>query len=290
MFPFLIPALCAAVGAAAGAIAAHSSGEKDRQKAKHLNQVNNDLINKKNDLEKRYYELKDKNKQEVNDRDYKLAKSELEKDALFIAIRLQNDLMCLMEALDRNPSWEVLEKFQDAIVKTNGVLKEVGENLVPISQDYFDRQFDRIKLIQEQRPILQLQARSTSTDFTNRASYDSWQPQTTLLFEEKSTSIFGNIACPHCHQQNKVTKKISSIRCTVCNGFIDLVSRYRQIEWNKKEEAFDEEKSTFSSDGTITCPLCDRSNEVNREMKLLNCNSCGALIHLVVKRHQIQWH
>jgi ribosomal protein L44E len=287
MFPFIIPALSAAVGAAVGAIAAHSSGEKDRQKAKHLNQVNNDLINKKNDLEKRYYELKDESREKVNDLNYKLAKSELERDALFVAVRLQNDLMSLIEALDRNPSLEVLIKFQDAVFKTNGVLKELGENLVPISQDYFDRQFDRIKLTQEQRPILQLQAQSTSSE---RENYSSWQTQTSSTVEEKSTSVFGNIACPHCHQQNKVTKKISSIRCTVCNGFIDLVSRYRQIEWNKKEEAFDKEKSIFSSDGTIACPLCDRSNEVNREMKLLNCNSCGALIHLVVKRHQIQWH
>jgi hypothetical protein len=39
MFPVIIPALCMAVGAAAGGIAAHSYGEKDRQKAKHFNYI-----------------------------------------------------------------------------------------------------------------------------------------------------------------------------------------------------------------------------------------------------------
>jgi hypothetical protein len=145
MFPFIIPALCAAVDMAAGAIATHTAGEQDRQKAKHLNQTNNDLINKQNDLEKRYYQLKDRNNQEVNDLNYKLAKSELEKDTLFLAIRLQNDLVSLMQEIDGNPSFEVLIQLRKAIEQTNVVLRQLGENPVSISQDYFDRNFERTK-------------------------------------------------------------------------------------------------------------------------------------------------
>ncbi len=150
-------------------IAAHSSGEKDRQKVKHLNQVNNDLINKRNELEKRYQKISETSKQQISNYQRKLANSELEKDALYLAIRLQNDLMSLMEALDRNPSLEVLEKFQDAVVKTNLVLKGLGENLVPISQDYFDRNLDRAKkknLTGEQQFILKEKSNLASDEMS----------------------------------------------------------------------------------------------------------------------------
>jgi hypothetical protein len=52
----------------------------------------------------------------------------------------------------------------------------------------------------------------------------------------------------------------------------------------------DKKQPIFSSNEIIICPLCDRANEITKEMKLLNCNSCGALIHLGVMRHHIQWH
>jgi hypothetical protein len=57
MLPLIIGGLCAAVSFAAGAITSHAAGEKDRQAAKHLEKVNADLINKRDALEKRYYEL-----------------------------------------------------------------------------------------------------------------------------------------------------------------------------------------------------------------------------------------
>lgn len=270
MFPFIIPALCAAVGAAAGAIAAHSSGEKDRQKAKHLNQVNNDLINKRNELEKRYQKISETSKQQISDYQRKLVNSELEKDALYLAIRLQNDLMSLMEALDRNPSLEVIEKFQDAVVKTNLVLKELGENLVPISQDYFDRNLDRAKektLTEKQQFIFKENSNLASNEMLfhdrQKVAIDEILSTTLVSHVEKKTNpTIGNIACPHCHQQNEVMQKTPSIRCNTCDGFIDLVARHRQIEWNQTKLL--KEKLNSSSDGSIACPLCHKSNPVTK--------------------------
>jgi hypothetical protein len=241
MFPFIIPALFAAVGAAVGAIATHAAGEEDRQKAKHLNQTNNDLINKQNDLEKRYYQLKDRNNQEVNDLNYKLAKSELEKDTLFLAIRLQNHLVSLMQEIDGNPSFEVLIQLRKAIEQTNVVLRQLGENPIPISQDYFDRNFERTKeknLTETQQFILK-----QNTNFSLNETPYAHQQKLAIdevfsrglvsYVEEKTTSIIvGTIACPHCHHSNEVMKKTPSIRCSVCNKFIDLVARHSNIQWN----------------------------------------------------------
>jgi hypothetical protein len=50
MFPFIIPALFAAVGAAVGAIATHAAGEEDRQKAKHLNRPLAKVANDRHNL------------------------------------------------------------------------------------------------------------------------------------------------------------------------------------------------------------------------------------------------
>lgn len=140
----LIMAVCGAAGAVAGAFITQAANEKDKQAVKKYEKVNAELINKRNDLEKRYNELSDKSKQQISDLNLKLAQSEIEKDALYLAIRLQNELISLMDTIDRNPSLEILVEFKKAIVFTNHVLKELGENVIPISQDYFSRTLVRV--------------------------------------------------------------------------------------------------------------------------------------------------
>ena len=140
----LIMAVCGAAGAVAGVFATQAVNEKDKQAAKKYEKVNTELINKRNELEKRYYELSDRSKQQVNELNLKLAESEMEKDALYLAIRLQNNLISLMEGIEQNPSLEILVEFKKAVALTNHVLKEVKENLVPVSQDYFSRNLVRI--------------------------------------------------------------------------------------------------------------------------------------------------
>ena len=140
----LIMAVCGAAGAVAGVFVTQAANEKDKQAAKKYEKVNTELINKRNELEKRYYELSDRSKQQVNELNLKLAESEMEKDALYLAIRLQNNLISLMEGIEKNLSLEILVEFKKAVALTNHVLKEVKENLVPVSQDYFSRNLVRV--------------------------------------------------------------------------------------------------------------------------------------------------
>jgi tetratricopeptide (TPR) repeat protein len=140
----LIMAVCGAAGAVAGVFVTQAANEKDKQAAKKYEKVNAELINKRNEVEKSYYELSDRTKQQVNELNLKLAESEMEKDALYLAIRLQNNLISLMEGIEKNPSLEILVEFKKAIALTNHVLKELKENLVPVSQDYFSRNLIRI--------------------------------------------------------------------------------------------------------------------------------------------------
>lgn len=140
----LIMAVCGTAGAVAGVFATQAVNEKDKQAAKKYEKVNTELINKRNELEKRYYELSDRSKQQVNELNLKLAESEIEKDALYLAIRLQNNLISLMDGIEQNPSLNILVEFKKAVALTNHVLKELKEDLVPISQDYFSRTLVRI--------------------------------------------------------------------------------------------------------------------------------------------------
>ncbi len=66
IIPIIFGAIGIAVGAVGGAFAAYASGEKDRQAAKHHRKVENELNNKYLDLQKRYYELADESKSQVN--------------------------------------------------------------------------------------------------------------------------------------------------------------------------------------------------------------------------------
>jgi uncharacterized CHY-type Zn-finger protein len=194
-----------------------------------------------------------------------------------------------METLDRNPSLEVLGKFQDAVVKTNLVLKELGENLVPITQDYFERNIDRAKeknILEKQQFILKDETNFSrdemSSDRQQNIAFDEMLSTKLSSYVENNPilNIIGTINCPHCFQQNEVLQKSPSIRCNTCDRFIDLVARHREIEWNQIKPS--EEKIDCSSDGSIACPLCHTLNQVTKRMSSLNCNSCDAFINLNV--------
>jgi hypothetical protein len=68
----------------------------------------------------------------------------MEKDVVYLALELYQELMGLREDIDINPSFEVLVEFHKAIVLTNYVLKQLDKRLVPVTQDYFSRTLTRI--------------------------------------------------------------------------------------------------------------------------------------------------
>ena len=143
----MLPLIMAAIGAAsavAGAVTTHAANEKNRQAVKRYEKVNAELINSRDRLQKQYYELSDRSKQQINNLNLKLAESEMEKDLVYLALSLYHELMALREDIDINPSFEVLVEFHKAIILTNYVLKQLGRHLVPVSQDYFSRTLHRI--------------------------------------------------------------------------------------------------------------------------------------------------
>lgn len=213
MLPLLIGGICAAVGLAAGAIASHAASEKDREAAKHLETINTKLINSRDALQKRYYELSDDSKATVSGLERKLSQSELEKDVLFLVIRLQNSLVLLMHSIDRNPSFNVLFQFREAVIQTNGVLTQLGEDLIPIEKDYFSRNLTRAKLN------------------VIRQGESLTEEQKMVLHQLLPTVGDGNISCPYCHNQNVVMKNISAINCNACDKFIDLITWQAKICW-----------------------------------------------------------
>jgi predicted phage tail protein len=140
----LIMAACGAAGAVAAVLTTQAVNEKDRQAVKRYEKVNAELINSRDKLQQRYYELADRSQRQIKDLNLKLAESEMEKDALHLAVRLQNELISLMESIDKNPSLEILVEFKKAIALTNYVLKQLNENSISISQDYFSRTLVRV--------------------------------------------------------------------------------------------------------------------------------------------------
>jgi uncharacterized Fe-S cluster-containing protein len=146
MLPLIIGGLAAAVGFAAGALSSHAAGEKDRQMAQHQKQVNEELIKRSNDLQQKYTELGDESRNEVSALQKQLMESELEKDALYLIVRLQNSLLVLQQAIDRNPCLEVLFQFREAVDQTNVVLSHLNEESIPLPKDYFSRNLTRAKM------------------------------------------------------------------------------------------------------------------------------------------------
>ncbi len=140
----LIMAACGAVGAVVGVVTTQAAKEQDKQAVKRYEKVNAELINSRDKLQQRYYELADRSKQQINELNLKLVESEMEKDVVYLALELYQELMGLREDIDINPSFEVLVEFHKAIILTNYVLKQLNRRLVPVTQDYFKRTLTRI--------------------------------------------------------------------------------------------------------------------------------------------------
>lgn len=143
MLPLVI-AICGAASAVAGVLTTQAVKEKDRQVVQRYEKVNAELINSRDKLQQRYYELSDKSKEQINDLNLKLAESEMEKDLVYLALNLYHELMALREDIDINPCLEVLVEFHKAIILTNYVLQQLDKRLVPVTQDYFSRTLTRI--------------------------------------------------------------------------------------------------------------------------------------------------
>lgn len=143
ILPFVIGAVGLAVGAVAGAFTSHAVGEKDRQAAKHHREVANELTNKYTELEKRYHELADKSKKQINDLIHHKALSEVEKDYLRLILRLQQNLISLMWDIDREPTINALKNFVEAVDITNNLLCTINEELINMPSDYYERNFTK---------------------------------------------------------------------------------------------------------------------------------------------------
>jgi tetratricopeptide (TPR) repeat protein len=137
-------AACAAAGAVAGVLTTQAVKEKDKQAVKRYEKVNEELINSRDKLQQRYYELADRSQKQIKDLNLKLAESEMEKDLVYLALSLYHELMALREDIDINPCFEVLVEFHKAIILTNYVLQQLDKSLVPVTQDYFSRTLTRI--------------------------------------------------------------------------------------------------------------------------------------------------
>jgi gas vesicle protein len=151
----------AAVGAVAGACIAYASDEDDRQSSKHQRQVANKLTTDYSSLQRRYDNLADKAKKQVQEqasldqreitRLTRLnAQNEEEKDLLRLTVRLQQSLYNLMLDIEKEPSKESLAQFEQAILVTNTVLSKLDEELFQVSDTYFSHNLERVRKIEEQ--------------------------------------------------------------------------------------------------------------------------------------------
>lgn len=215
MLPIIIGGLCAAVGFAAGALTGNAANEKHRQKAEQYNKINTDLINKRDALEKRYTELVDRSKSHISDLERQLLEAEIEKDALYLVVRLYNSLVLLMQDIDRDPAFNVLLDFWQATTQTNQVLTHMGEDLIPIPKDYFSRNLDRAKL----------KLAKTGGAIT--------EEQKVLFQKILPVASDGMIICSTCRSQNAVMKRVASLNCVGCGSLIDLITCQAQIQWNQ---------------------------------------------------------
>jgi tetratricopeptide (TPR) repeat protein len=143
MIPLLL--FSAAVGATIGAFVNHAAGEKDRQEAQQHKKVANELTNKYSSLEKRYNELADESKKQINDQLRQIALKEKEIDGLRLALRLQQNLISLMHSIDKKPSCQNLNYFREAVRSTNILLSQLHEELISIPNDYFIRNLDSVR-------------------------------------------------------------------------------------------------------------------------------------------------
>lgn len=142
---FLLPLIGAAVGATIGAIIADDWAESDRAEARHHRQMENALTDKYSNLQKQYYEIADKSKELAEEQNKKLAAMSLDNSYLDLALELSCSLFVLSQDISKNPSYESLIQFREAIQQTNQVLLGLDKQPICIDQDYFIKNFAAIE-------------------------------------------------------------------------------------------------------------------------------------------------
>ena len=186
IIPFIVGAIGAAIGAVGGAFAARGAGEKDRQEAKHHRKVANELLNKYSELQNRYYELEEESKAVILGLERQLILSEIEKDTLHLVTDLQQEIIQLMIAIDKEPSFKALENLKRAILFTNLALSKFDKQLILMPDDYIIRNLNR--------------ALNSATDDKDRAYYfylygqmlhDEGKYQDAILCYDESINLDG---------------------------------------------------------------------------------------------------
>jgi hypothetical protein len=137
VLPFIIGGLGVAIGAMVGACTVHAAGAKDREAAKYHRTIANKLSSNYSQLEKRYQELEQKSLGQIEELTQINARSEMEKDALRLALRLQSHVIKLMQDVQLSPTLEALRQLRQAVNCTNQVLLHLHEEPIQFSYAYY---------------------------------------------------------------------------------------------------------------------------------------------------------
>ncbi|MEM1169565.1 MAG: hypothetical protein AAGJ08_10940 [Cyanobacteria bacterium P01_H01_bin.35] len=199
VLPFIIGGIGAAVGATVGAVTTHAAGEKDREKAKYHRKIANELSEKYAALQRKYNELEDKNQKQIQDLTRQAALDEIEKDGLRLALRLQQNLLSLMQAIDSEPSTLTLNNFREAVDVTNKVLDQLNEELIVVSVDYWNQNLIRA---QEREYLGGFRKSKQGFELSNKSSF----------FQEYSYSESQNKHSINYNKMENNTLNSSSVR------------------------------------------------------------------------------
>jgi gas vesicle protein/predicted Zn-ribbon and HTH transcriptional regulator len=213
---FLLPLIGAAVGAVAGACITHANGEKDRRSSKHHRQVANELRIKYSDSQARYNELNNNSQKKFNDINQKKALDETEKDLLRLTIRLQQSLYILMWDIDKNPTRESLVIFEQAVIETNKVLRELREEIIQVPAEYFSHNLERVRKIEEKHSAQLIKGSTYPTKCRKCGKKNRIRPH----------SNNHNLICNYC--KCRLVEEIIKTECTGINIEPDMVQQDRE--------------------------------------------------------------
>jgi len=164
VLPLIMAGLGAAVGAVASACFTHATGEKDRQAAKYHRQIANELSVNYSSLEKRYQELERTSQQHILELTQQNARSEMDKDCLRLALRLQAHIIRLMHDVQVCPTIQALQELRQAVDATNPVLLGLWEEPIHFSYTYYAQVYQQALLLETQPQVSVFSATRYSTN------------------------------------------------------------------------------------------------------------------------------
>jgi plasmid segregation protein ParM len=156
VLPFIIGGLGVAIGAMVGACTAHAAGAKDREAAKYHRTIANELSSNYSQLEKRYQELEQQSQKQILDLTLINARSEMEKDALRLALRLQSHIIRLMQDIQLVPTTQALRELQQAANCINPVLLQLREEPIRFSYAYYFKVYQQALMLERSSESLNL--------------------------------------------------------------------------------------------------------------------------------------